>query len=351
LILRGAGQALGWGFQLQSPMFVVAMAGVFFLLGLSLFGVFELGASWMGLGAGATGRGGALGTFTSGILAVVVATPCTAPFMGTALGFALTQPAWTSMLVFTALGLGLALPYVVLAGAPGLLRFVPRPGPWMETLKQFFGFLLMATVVWLAWVLGNQVGPQAVAVLLCMLLLLALASWIWGRWGALSKSDRTRRRALLAGAIVLMVAAVGGVRGVALFGATAAADSEEWSPFDQAELTRLVSAGTPVLVDFTADWCLSCKVNEQVALSSGSVQQRLRELGVVLMRADWTLRSEEITRALAGFGRSSVPLYVLYSGRGTDEFVTLPEILTPGLVLDALNQLTTHRPPRTGGNT
>ena len=345
LALRGAGEALGWGFQLQSPVFVVAMAGVFFLLGLSLFGVFEIGTSIAGLGAGASGRSGALGAFSSGILAVIVATPCTAPFMGSALGYALTQPALLSLLVFTALGIGLALPYVLLASSPRLLRYVPKPGAWMETLKQFLGFLLMATVVWMAWVLGNQAGPQAVAVMLSMLLLLALAAWIWGRWGAPSRGERSRRWAFVTGALLLVFAAGWGMQGVTLFGATqAGADPGDttWSPYDEAELARRVAEGTPVLVDFTADWCLSCKVNEQVALSSSVVQKRMQELGVVLMKADWTLRSEAITHALAKFGRTSVPLYVLYTGGGADQFVTLPEILTPGIVIDALNQLDSH---------
>ncbi len=352
LALRGAGEALGWGFQLQSPLFVLAMAGVFFLLGLSLLGVFEVGTSWMGVGAGAAGRGGAFGTFTSGILAVVVATPCTAPFMGSALGYALTQPAHLSLLIFTALGLGLALPYVVLASSPALLKFVPRPGAWMETLKQAFGFLLLATVVWLAWVLGNQSGPQAIAVLMSVLLLLAIASWIWGRWGALSRSEGSRRAARVAGALLLLAAATWGARGVTLFGATPsnAADSETWVRYDEGELSRLVAQGTPVLLDFTADWCLSCKVNEQVALGSEAVLERVREQGVVLMKADWTLRSAEITRALSNFGRSSVPLYVLYSGHGVDRYVTLPEILTPGIVLEALDQLQNDSPTNTGGH-
>lgn len=344
LALRSAGQGLGWGFQLQSPAFVVVISGLFFLLGLSLFGVFEIGTALMGLGAGSSARGGAFGAFNSGVLAVIVATPCTAPFMGSALGFALTQPAALSLLVFTALGLGLALPYVVLTWSPVLLRFVPRPGAWMETLKQLMGFLLMATVVWLAWVLGNQTGPQGVAVLLSMLLALAIAAWIWGRWGTVTRSGRSRLWAFVS-SLILVVSAVGwGLKGVDLFGgnpARAAASDTEWLPYNETALAQLVSNGTPVLVDFTADWCLSCKVNEQVALAAGPVRRRVRELGVVLMKADWTLRNEEISGALARFGRSSVPLYVLYSGGRLEDFKILPEILTPGIVLDALNVLET----------
>jgi thiol:disulfide interchange protein len=343
LALRSAGQELGWGFQLQSPAFVLVVAGVFFLLGLSLFGVFEIGTSLMGLGAKAGSRGGALGAFNSGILAVVVATPCTAPFMGSALGYALSQPAALSLLVFTALGLGLALPYVLFTASPVLLRHVPKPGVWMETLKQVMGFLLMATVVWLAWVLGNQRGPQVVAVLLSMLLLLAVAAWIWGRWGNVARSTRSRFLAMIISALLLVASIGWGLKGADLFassspGASPSSDGE-WVSYDELELARLVSKGTPVLVDFTADWCLSCKVNEQVALRAESVLEQFRKQGVVLMRADWTLRNVEISRALAKFGRSSVPLYVLYPGGRIEEHFTLPEILTPGIVLEALKQL------------
>ena len=340
--LRSAGEGLGWGFQLQSPTFVVIVAGLFFVLGLSLFGVFEIGSSLVGLGSRAGARGGALGAFNSGILAVIVATPCTAPFMGSALGFALTQPTIVSLLVFTALGLGLAAPYVVLTSSPALLRLVPKPGAWMETLKQIMGFLLMATVIWLAWLLGNQAGSGAVAVLLSMLLLLAVAAWVWGRWGNVAQSDRSRLGAFVFSSLLVVVALGWGLRGLSLFGGTPAraeAYDSEWLAYDEAELARLLNSGTPVLVDFTADWCLSCKVNEQVALASESVRKRLREEGVTLMKADWTLRDEGITRALARFGRSSVPLYVLYSGKGPDAFVTLPEILTPGIVISALDKL------------
>jgi thiol:disulfide interchange protein DsbD len=340
IVLRAAGEQLGWGFQLQSPAFVVIVAGLFFLLGLSLFGVFEIGASLIGLGS--RSGSGAFGAFNSGILAVIVATPCTAPFMGSALGYALTQPVVQSLLVFTALGIGLALPYLILTASPALLRFVPRPGAWMETLKQFMGFLLMATVVWLAWVLGNQAGAQAIAVLLSMLLVLAIAAWIWGRWGTPTHSGRTRVLASVA-ALALATMSVGwGMKGITLFGTTAEAASDSdtgWEPYSQERLEELVTSGRRVLVDFTADWCLSCQVNERVALASEAVEKRFRELDVTLLKADWTLRDEKIATALAGFGRNSVPLYVLYSGRAGDDPVILPAILTPGIVLEALDGL------------
>jgi thiol:disulfide interchange protein len=340
IALRAAGEQLGWGFQLQSPTFVVIVAGLFFLLGLSLFGVFEIGASLIGLGS--KSGSGAFGAFNSGILAVIVATPCTAPFMGSALGYALTQPVVGSLLVFTALGLGLALPYLIFTASPALLRFVPKPGAWMETLKQLMGFLLMATVVWLAWVLGNQAGAQAIAVLLSMLLLLSVAAWIWGRWGNLANSGRTR---ILASIVALSLAIVGvgwGLKGIHLFGTTAQAASGQesgWEPYSEERVQELVTSGRRVLVDFTADWCLSCQVNERVALASESVEKRLHELDVALLKADWTLRDAKIAAALAGFGRNSVPLYVLYSGKAGDEPVILPAILTPGIVLEALDRL------------
>jgi len=338
--LRSAGEQLGWGFQLQSPTFVVILASLLFLLGLSLFGVFEIGTSLMGLGSRAGSRAGSLGAFNSGILAVVVATPCTAPFMGSALGYALIQPPVVSLLIFTFLGLGLALPYAVLAAAPAMLRFVPRPGAWMETLKQFMGFLLMATVVWLAWVLGNQSGAQAVTVLLSMFVLLGLAAWIWGRWGTVSRGTPVRIVAAVV-ALILSATSIGwGILSVDML----ATDTDTpdvhsaWEPYSPERARALRTAGTPVFIDFTADWCLSCQVNERVALDSDDVQQRFRDLGVVLMKADWTRRNETITRALAEYGRSSVPLYVLYDGK-TQNPVFLPEILTPGIVLDALKDM------------
>jgi thiol:disulfide interchange protein DsbD len=340
--LRSAGEQLGWGFQLQSPLFVTVLAGFFFLLGLSLAGVFEIGASLVGIGG--RRRGGAGGAFASGITAAVVATPCTAPFMGSALGYALTQPAWVSLAIFTSLGLGMALPYVALTAVPAWLRFVPKPGRWMETLKQAMAFMLFATVLWLAWLLGNQAGAQAVIALLGMFLVLALAAWIWGRWGTVASNRAVRSVALSLASLLLAAGFGGGVGAVRMVEASPSVPSatradDRWEPFDGARVEQLQRDGRIVFIDFTADWCLSCKVNERVALASESVRTRFDELDAVLMKADWTRRSPAITRALADYGRNSVPLYVLYPGDPDADPVILPEILTPGLVLQALEPI------------
>jgi thiol:disulfide interchange protein DsbD len=341
LALRAGGEQIGWGFQLQSPGFVVFLAGLFLLLSLNLFGVFEVGSSLTTLGG--VGRSGAgLGySFWSGALATLVATPCTAPFMGSALGYALAQPAWAALLVFTALGLGMAAPYLLLSRFTGLARFVPKPGPWMETFKQLMGFILMGTVVALAWLLGRQVGADGMAWLLGGLLLVGLGAWTYGR--STSPGAEPRRR-LLGSAVAAILVVAGLALALDEAQATPAPDRTEasagdpWEPFSSQRLAALRAAGTPVFLDFTADWCLTCQVNEQVAFGSGAVFERFRRAGVVAMRADWTRQDAAITRALAGFGRQGVPLYVLYGPDAGRSPRILPEIINEGLVLKALEQ-------------
>ncbi len=338
LALRAGGEELGWGFQLQTPGFVALMAFLLFVLGLSLAGVFEIGTSLIRF-AGRSGSSSTYGSsFASGILATVVATPCTAPFMGSALGFALTQPAFFSLAIFGVLGLGMATPYVVLSLSPAMLRALPRPGPWMETFKQVMSFPLFATVIWLVWVFGQQTGLDGMAFLLFGLLMASLAVWILGRWPAVLIGRRvrllTRGFALLAWAAALWFT----VQGAALEAEARGARQDGslvWQPFDEAAIEAKRAEGKPVFVDFTAAWCLSCKVNEQVALQDATVQARFEELGIELFLADWTSRDPVITRALASFGRSGVPLYVLYVP-GEESPRILPEIITPGIVLDAL---------------
>ena len=344
LLLQAGGAQLGWGFQLQSPVFVMILAAFFFLFALNLFGVYEISFTG-GKAASAQGRSGLGGAFVSGVTATLVATPCTAPFMGSALGFSLTQPPLVSMLIYTGLGLGMASPYLVLAAFPELLRFLPKPGRWMETFKQALGFVLVATVIWLAWVLSSQAGSTGVIVLMGVLLLLAMAAWIYGRWGHVAAARPVR---LVSRSVVVTVLLAGlalGAVGVNELGRAPDASSISdgtgvaWEPFSQKRLDQLLAENKNVFVDFTAAWCLSCQVNERVAFSSEEVQRRFAELGIVPLKADWTNRSEEITRALAAFGRNSVPLYVLYNPAGGGQPTLLPEILTPGIVLDALNQI------------
>lgn len=342
LALRAGGQQIGWGFQLQSPAFVVALVCLFFLIGLNLFGVFEVGVSLTATGGALTRPSGASGAFMSGALATLVATPCTAPFMGSALGFALTQPAWAALLVFTTLALGMALPYLVLSGSPGLLRFVPRPGAWMETFKQLMGFFMMGAVVVLLWVFGQQVGVPGLVSLLATLVLLALAAWIYGRGTAPGASTRQVRMAMVLGSLTAAAALfVGFGHAVAAQPETARGTRSEdglvWQAWSNEAVAAARAQGQPVLVDFTAAWCLTCQVNERVALAAPEVRARLLREKVVLFRADWTRRDDAITAALASYGRSGVPVYVLY-GRGRSEPYLLPEVLSPGLVLAALDR-------------
>lgn len=340
IALRAGGAQLGWGFQLQSPFFIVLIAAVLFMLSLSLIGVFEIGGSLIGVGAG-KGNSGYSGSFFTGVLATVVATPCTAPFMGSALAFALTQPAVVSLIVFTVLGIGMSAPYVLLSAVPSLLRLMPRPGAWMETFKQLMAFPLLATVIWLTWVLGQQVNIDGITQFLFGLLLLGIACWIYGRWTTPIRSTAVR---LIARAIAVIIVVFGlyvasaGTRSpiTAVIPAGEVAPGEiGWQTYDRDELMALRAAGTPVFLDFTAAWCLTCKANELVVFRSQEVRDSFEELGIVPMKADWTTRNPEITRALAEFGRTGVPLYVFFAGDGSDP-VILPEILKPGIVLDAI---------------
>ncbi|MBU0985316.1 MAG: thioredoxin family protein [candidate division Zixibacteria bacterium] len=345
--LQAGGAQLGWGFQLQSPGFVLVMAGFIFLMALNMFGLFEIGfLARAGSGVSGGSKSGFSGAFLSGITATLLATPCTAPFMGTALGYSLTQPPLVSLMIYTSLGVGMAAPYVLLTGFPSLLRLVPKPGRWIETLKQALGFVLIATVIWLAWVLSLQANSWGLVVLHGVLLMLAVAGWIYGRWSLASKAS-TALSSRVVSATILIVALVAGTMAI---GSNAAESSEVstynsessvWKQFSQQKLDSLHSTGEPVFVDFTAAWCLSCQVNERVALAPDEVMDRFEALNVTLLKADWTRRSPEISQALAQFGRNSVPLYVLYGPNNQDPII-LPEILTTGIVLDALDRIDTQ---------
>ncbi len=342
MALRSGGESLGWGFQLQSPAVVATLALLMFALGLNLSGVFEIGLSLTRLGAAGSG-GSYRDSLLTGGLAVLVAAPCTAPFMGAALGYALVQPAFIGLLVFTALAIGLALPFVVLASMPQLLRFLPRPGPWLETLKQLFAFPLYATVVWLLWVFGQQVGVDALAVLLLAMIVLALGAWTWARGVRFDKrSTRFVAAALMVCAVLIAVA---GSRASARREASSAVrDSANgagtWEPYSADRVTQLRAEGRPIFIDFTAAWCLSCQVNERVALRTDAVGKAFTRGNVALLRADWTSRDDDITQVLASFGRSGVPLYVLYPAGKNSAGTILPAVLTPGIVVDAVTKAT-----------
>jgi thiol:disulfide interchange protein DsbD len=344
-ILKSCGAELGWGFQLQEPIFIIFLAVFMFIFGLTMFGVFEMGTSLTTV-EGKTGKkSGFLGSFISGVTATIVATPCTAPFMGSALGFALTQPAWASLLVFTFLGLGMAAPFILISSIPALLKYIPKPGRWMESLKQFMGFLLVATVIWLLWVLGMQAGANLVIIVLFSLLFTAISAWIYGRWGHLAMPKLTRIKAILT-ALIILIATNGWVflnanDFVIVPNNTVTANKTgiQWENFNPEKVDQLVREGKPVFIDFTAAWCLSCQVNEQIAFSPEEVQNKFKELGITAFKADWTNRDEMIAKALAKFGRNSVPLYVLYTGKKNAEPYLLPEIISPDIVLDALKRV------------
>jgi thiol:disulfide interchange protein DsbD len=363
LALRAVGESVGWGFQLQSPLFVGSMAVLFFLLALALLGAFEVGMSLTRYGdvefvkvpsRTRTSRKATTRSFASGVLATVVATPCTAPFMGAALGWALLQPPAETMLVFTALGAGMAAPYLALSLSPGLIDRLPPPGRWMETLKQVLAFPLLATVVWLAWVFGLQVGVNGLAGLLGTLLLTGIAVWVGARWGGTTAKPPGRIVARISAvaigiaALFILVEAAGtspeapNVAPIAGPGTGVASESEPaagaWRAWSVAAAAEARRSGQPLFIDFTAAWCLSCQVNERVVLNTKTVRDAFRDHGVTLMRADWTRRDPAITGALAELKRSSVPVYALYSPdpHGKGDPVLLPSVLTKEIVLEAL---------------
>ena len=330
LVLRGAGRHIGWGFQLQSPGFVAALAGLMLLFGLNLAGVFEVGYSLMGVGSSLANRGGDAGAFFTGVLATVVATPCTAPFMGTAIGFALSQPAWVCAAVFTALAAGLAAPFLLLAFQPAWVHLLPKPGRWMETMKQLFSFPLFATAVWLVWVFGRQTSIDATARLLAMLLGLSLAGWIIGRWPS--------RQVATTVALVLVAVSIFWFSRTDLRPDRAGVADGKWVPYSADKLAEFRSQGRPVFVDFTAAWCLTCQVNERAVLSKPEFLSKVGERNVVLMKADWTSYDPAITQALSSLGRSAVPLYVIYDSDASRPANVLPEgILTAQTVMQALD--------------
>lgn len=336
IALRAGGAGIGWGFQLQSPAVLVSLSLLFFILALNLFGVFELGLSLTTAGGGVAQKQGWAGSFFSGCLATVIATPCTAPFMGVALGYALTQPPYVAMIVFTALALGMAFPYLLLSRYPALLKKLPKPGAWMETMKQVMGFLLLATVVWLFWVLSALVESTSLTWLMLSFLLTGAGAWTLGKWDTLARETPVRRRGRVAGLALLVLALYAGLNNMTPAASSATPHTEEWQAFSPEAVERELAAGRPVFIDFTAKWCLTCQVNKLTVLRTAEVMNEFRARGVSLFVADWTDENEVIARELAKHERQSVPLYLLRHG---DVTMVLPELLTKKIVLDALQKL------------
>ncbi|MBT9473470.1 MAG: protein-disulfide reductase DsbD domain-containing protein [Pseudomonadota bacterium] len=342
IAVRAGGAAVGWGFQLQSPPVVAGLALLMLAVALNLSGVFEVGSSLQGVGTGLAGKRGMAGAFFTGALAVVVAAPCTAPFMAPALGWALTQSAPAAITVFLALGLGFAAPFALAAFVPGLLTRLPKPGPWMEGFKKLMAFPMYGAAAWLVWVLTIQAGNTALARIFAAAVVLALAAWLLGV--AQHRRAQGGKPLALAGiggalAVVAALAAVWPSYGepqaassAAAEGGTANVPYEAYSP---EKLAAAQAAGKPVFVNFTAAWCVTCQVNEKVALTSQGVADAFKQTGAVYLKADWTLKDAVIEAELAKHGRAGVPLYLVYGAKG-GEGVILPQILTEGLIVRAL---------------
>jgi thiol:disulfide interchange protein DsbD len=334
LALKAGGAAVGWGFQLQNPALVALLAYVLFVAGLNLSGVFEFGGSFMGVGSSLASRSSMLGSFFTGMLAAVVATPCSAPFMAPAIGVALTQPAAIAMLTFVVLGLGLALPYLLLSFVPAVARALPKPGRWMGTLKQVLAFPMYASAAWMVWVLAQQAGADGVLEVLLGMTAVAFALWLWGLRGAAGVARAVR----IATVAIVLLASVG----VALRVAPQRADAplaragELSEPFTAARLEALRAAGKPIFVNLTAAWCITCKVNERLALSGPEFRSALRSGGYTYLKGDWTQQNPEITQVLSSFGRAGVPLYLVFPAHGAQAMV-LPQLLTEAAVVQALN--------------
>jgi thiol:disulfide interchange protein len=341
IAVRAGGAAVGWGFQLQSPPVVAGLALLMLAVALNLSGVFEVGASLQGVGSGVASKGGMAGAFFTGALAVVVAAPCTAPFMAPALGWALTQSAPAAITVFLALGLGFAAPFALIAFVPGLLARMPRPGPWMDGFKKLLAFPMYGAAAWLVWVLTLQSGETALARIFAAAVVLALALWLLG--GAQRRQAAGARPLVMAGlggglALIAALAAVWPNYGEGTAVASEGGGGQANVPYEAYSLEKLEAAraaGKPVFVNFTAAWCVTCQVNERVALTSRSVADAFNDTGAVYLKADWTRKDAEIEAELAKHGRAGVPLYLVYGARGGDG-VILPQILTEGLVVRAL---------------
>ena len=345
IALRAGGEAVGWAFQFQQPWFLAFIVYLFFLMALSLSGVFEIGTSLMGAGGGLASKGGYKGSFFTGVLATTVATPCTAPFMGPAIGFALSQSWAVAMLVFVSLGLGMALPILILSFIPALFRYLPKPGPWMNTFKQFMAFPLYASALFFLWVLGNQVGVMGMSLVLLVCIVFAFAAWLYQRRFAMGPILRTVNYAVGIGSFALAIYLAQSPFMQTVTAADVAQFDEEGNPtqnyevFSTARLNELQAQGKPVFVNMTAAWCITCLANEQTTLGTDRVQQAMTDSEITYMKGDWTNEDPEITAVLERFNRPSVPLYVLYPGDSAKEPVILPQILTPGIVADAFEAI------------
>jgi len=348
---QAAGQKIGWGFQFQYPPFLIAMSSVILFFGLSLFGLFNFNpVGYEAIGALAE-KDDALGTFFKGVLATILSTPCTAPFLGTALGFAFVQPWWIVLAIFFAIGLGMSAPYFVLMINPTWLRHFPKPGPWMEKLKEFMGFILLATVAWLLSILGSEVGLDGMLSVTYFLLSIAFAAWFVSRFSNLTHSSGRRGAMLAIGMTMVALALCTFILSQPCLLNTAACAEKNaiqtsdragepisWQALDLAQLDKDLNSGKTVFLDFTAQWCLTCKANEAAVLNTAPIVSKMKALHVVPIRADWTTQDSTITKLLRKFNRSGVPLYVIFPAKHPDKPIVLPEVITPSMVLEKLQE-------------
>ncbi len=345
IALQATGNSVGWGFQFQYPGFLIAMSALVLLFAMSLFGLFYVSVPGQSAVDQLANKEGYSGTFFKGVLATILSTPCTAPFLGTALGFAFAQPWWTVALIFFTIGLGMSLPYLLLTAQPGWMRFMPKPGVWMEKFKESLGFVLLATVAWLLGVLGTELGIEGIISTVNFLIALAFSGWLVGRFIDLT-SDSGRKITVysIAGLITAVafyffIYPLPGIGLKAQPAEKANANSPiKWEPFSVEALDKELSEHKTVFLDFTADWCLTCKFNEKTVLDSDPVVAKLKALNVVPMQADWTVQDPKITKLLNKFNRSGVPLYVIFPASRPNQPIVLPEVINQQLVLEKLEE-------------
>jgi thiol:disulfide interchange protein DsbD len=340
IVLKSAGREITWAFQFTNPYFVLAMSAVVLVFALNLFGVYEISLPQAANRSllGWTAREGDAGAFFQGVFATVLATPCTAPFLGPALGFAFTQSGWMILLMFLAIAAGMSSPYLLLSAQPAWMRLLPRPGPWMVHVKQLMGFLLLATLLFLLWVLGAERGVEAIIWTSCFLLALSVACWMKGAFVVPTASFTSR----LVSIVLMLLLVLGSgyyfigekFRATKLVSVSTQAPAEgDWIPFTPERLESELKQGRAVFVDFTAAWCLTCKFNEATVLESTAVREAFQRHGIVKIKADWTNADPAITKILKQFGRPGVPMYVLYPGNNAEP-ILFPELLTQSLVLE-----------------
>lgn len=346
IVLKSAGREITWAFQFTNPYFVLFMSAVVLVFALNLFGVFEISLPQIANRGvlGWTAREGDVGSFFQGVFATVLATPCTAPFLGTALGFAFTQSGWTILLMFVAIAAGMSSPYLLLSAQPAWLRLLPKPGAWMVRVKELMGFLLLATLLFLLWVLGAQRGVEGILWASCFLLAVSIACWMKGAFLGPTASFTARLVAIVI-ACALLVGSGYYFIGEKFRGTRLASGESpmqgDWQPFTPQRLEEELKQGHSVFVDFTAAWCLTCKFNEANVLESSAVQSAFKRYGVVKIKADWTNADPAITKILKQFGRPGVPMYVLYPGKNAEP-ILFPELLTQSLVLEKLETVSPH---------